>query len=53
MKGFVVKCVNCGFELVVEGGETKVSNEKLSVHQAQDVAIIECQCGNESTINWK
>ena len=53
MKGFVVKCVNCGFELVVKGGETKVSNEKLSVNKAQDVAIIECQCGNESIINWR
>lgn len=49
-KGFFVRCLNCGDEIILKGGIIEQSNDTPNVYPVQGRAIVECDCGNVTDI---
>ena len=51
--GFKIICLNCGNTLMLEHEAVKVSDMRdIKVYQTQDIANIECVCGNDIVCDW-
>lgn len=51
--GFKLSCLDCGKEIVIEKGDVSILDfNELGIYPVQGRVIIECDCGNESDMDY-
>lgn len=50
---FKITCLSCGAETILDNSVVKVGDMRdIKVYQTQDIANIDCICGNEIACEW-